>query len=143
MSNPNSGGRETWYRLRDWDRGQTDAERLGAHILAYHGFKDIDPSHPRGGPDGGKDIECSKEGEQWIGACYFPKGQKQFAEIKTKFSSDLESAKKHKPKGFVFITNQELTLGERAELEDIGGDISIQIIHLETLKHALDNPGYW
>src|SRR4051812_41041999 len=111
MSKSNSGGRETWYRLSNWDRGQTDAERLGAHLLAYYGYTDIDPIHPRGGPDGGKDIKCQLDDEPWIGACYFPKGQQSFKSIKEKFDADLVGARKHSLKGFVFITNQELKLG--------------------------------
>ena len=42
-------GRETWFRLLEWDKGQTPAERLAAIILTNEGFRNIDPSHPLGG----------------------------------------------------------------------------------------------
>lgn len=41
-------GRETWFRLLEWDKGQTSAERLAAIILTNEGFRNIDPSHPLG-----------------------------------------------------------------------------------------------
>ena len=46
-------GRETFYRLLEWDKGQAASERLAALILEQEGFRDIDPSHPLGGKDGG------------------------------------------------------------------------------------------
>ncbi len=39
-------GRETFYRLLEWDKGQAASERLAALILEQEGFRDIDPSHP-------------------------------------------------------------------------------------------------
>jgi hypothetical protein len=65
---------ETWHRLREWTTGQA-SEHLAAHILAREGFESLDPSHPLGGPDGGKDAVCKRAGEKWIMACYFPRGQ--------------------------------------------------------------------
>lgn len=41
-------GRETFYRLLEWDKGQAASERLAALILEQEGFRDIDPSHPLG-----------------------------------------------------------------------------------------------
>lgn len=60
-------GRETITELINWDRGQTASERLAGKILKAEGFDDIDPSHPAGGPDGGKDFLCSFNGIKWIG----------------------------------------------------------------------------
>ena len=54
-------GEETWYRLREWTKGQAPAERLGGNILYSEGFVSIDPSHPLGGPDGIKDLKCIKD----------------------------------------------------------------------------------
>ena len=50
------------------------------------------------------------------------------------------SARKHSPHGVVFVTNQELRLSERAELESRGGDIEVDIFHLERVAHVLDKP---
>jgi hypothetical protein len=111
------GGRETWNRLRDWDKGQTDSERLSARILNLAGFKEVDPIHPRGGKDGGKDIICIKDGIKFIGACYFPRGQKDFSDILKKFEGDLKGVSKNGASGMAFITNQELKNSERKKLE--------------------------
>ena len=83
-------GRETWYRLLEWDKGQTPAERLAAIILSGEGFRNVDPSHPLGGKDGLKDMVLSYQAKKWIGAVYFPRGQQDFAEIKKKFTHDLD-----------------------------------------------------
>jgi hypothetical protein len=47
---------ETWHRLREWTKGPSVSERLAAQILLHEGFVDLDPSHPLGGRDGGKDV---------------------------------------------------------------------------------------
>ncbi len=36
-------GRETWFRLLEWDKGQTPAERLAAIILGSFSCLDILP----------------------------------------------------------------------------------------------------
>ena len=46
---------ETWHRLRDWTNGQGPSERLAGLVLLSERFTDLDPSHPLGGRDGGKD----------------------------------------------------------------------------------------
>jgi hypothetical protein len=55
---------ETWHRLREWTNGQAPSERLAAQILINQGFSDVDPSHPLGGKDGGKDAIAKKDGKQ-------------------------------------------------------------------------------
>ncbi len=130
-------GDETWNRLLNWTKGQK-SERLAAHILSSDGFKSIDPSHPLGGKDGLKDIISMKNNLQWIAAAYFPRGQKNFTEIKKKFISDIKGIKKNKVSGLAFVTNQELTLRERKELKDIGKPYTIEIFHLERVGHILD-----
>lgn len=133
-------GSETWARLRDWDRGQAPAERLSSHILRVEGFQNNDPSHPLGGPDGLKDIICLKDGKKWIGAAYFPRGQQAFSDIRKKFKSDLEGTQANEINGIVFVTNQELALGERKELKKIAGDVGVEIYHLERISSILDSP---
>lgn len=132
-------GEETWYRLREWSKGQSPAERLAGNILYSEGYLSIDPSHPLGGPDGIKDLICTKEGLSWIGACYFPRGQKSFNDIKDKFLHDLEGVEKNGVEGLIFITNQEITLSERSTLKRLT-KYNVEIYHLERISSILNNP---
>src|SRR5680860_1062521 len=133
-------GDETWNRLLNWSKGQKSSERLSAHILSSEGFKSLDPSHPLGGKDGLKDIVSLKENLQWIGAAYFPRGQKRLSEIKTKFLDDLKGVARNKVSGLAFVTNQELSLSERKELKSLGKPHMIDVFHLERIAHILDSP---
>jgi len=129
--------------LLEWDRGQTDSERLVARILATEGYEAIDPSHPLGGRDGGKDIICKRDGESWVVGIYFPRGKKDFSEIYEKFKSDFAKTEASGSAGFAFFTNQELTLSERAKLEDKAANRWVDIYHLERIASCLDSPnGY-
>ena len=143
MNQRRAGGRETWHRLREWDKAQSESERLAARLLSIEGYNGIDPSHPLGGPDGGLDILCKKDGQKCIIAVYFPRGQMGFREIQEKFEGNLAKASAHDAMNFVFFTNQELTLGERVKLEDLAPPIAVDIYHLERIASCLDNPsGY-
>jgi hypothetical protein len=136
-------GRETWHRLLNWEKGQSASETLSAQILGIEGYKDIDPIHPRGGKDGGKDILCTKDGIKFIAACYFPRGEKSFKEISTKFDKDLAGANKNNAEGIAFVTNQELKNSERKSLEKKAGSIKLDVFHLERIALILDSPqGY-
>lgn len=135
-----SDGDETWSRLLHWTRGQKASERLAAHLLASEGFKSIDPGHPLGGKDGVKDIVALKDNIQWIAGCYFPRGQISFKNIKEKFIKDLKGVDPEVISGFVFITNQELRLGERKVLIELGRPCKVDILHLERLTHILNTP---
>ncbi len=141
--NRRPSGRETWHRLRDWDKGQADSERLAARLLAIEGYENIDPSHPLGGKDKGKDALCRKDGRSTVIAVYFPRGQQAMKAITDKFTADLDAAKGLGAEGFTFVTNQELPLGEREALEDLGKPLAVEIFHLERLAASLDTPrGY-
>lgn len=133
-------GDETWLRIKMWLKGQKAAERLSAHILAAEKFESVDPSHPLGGRDGLKDIVCTKDDINWIAACYFPKEQKSFKDLKSKFTEDFKGVEKNDVEGFIFITNQELTLGQRSELLKHSNAIEIEIYHLERISHILNRP---
>ena len=133
-------GRETFYRLLEWDKGQAASERLAALILEQEGFRDIDPSHPLGGKDGGKDMLCEFNGFKWIGAAYFPRGQQNFSAIKKKYRHDLEGAYRNGAKGIAFITNQELSLMERKTLEETDEALDVRIYHLERIANILNMP---
>jgi hypothetical protein len=131
---------ETWYRLRNWQGSQAEEERMSGQILAADGYESIDPSHPLGGPDTGKDARCKKDGDLWIMAAYYSRGERTLREIEDKLVSDIESARKHSPVGVAFVTNQELRLAERVTLEECGGDLKVDIFHLERIAHILDQP---
>lgn len=131
---------ETWHRLREWTDGPTRAERLAAQVLIREGFKSIDPSHPLGGPDGGRDAICGKDGEPWVMAVYFPRGLQPFAEIERKFLHDLQGARSNRAKGMAFVTNQEIRLAERKILAESARPELLELFHLERLTTILDSP---
>lgn len=133
-------GDETWIRLTTWIKGQKPAERLAAHILNSEGYELIDPSHPLGGRDGLKDLVCKKNDINWIVACYFPRSPKSFREIKSKFIDDFQGIEKNNAEGMIFVTNQELTLGQRKELKELSTDYEIEIYHLEKMAYLLNTP---
>ena len=131
---------ETWHRLREWTNGQPRSERLAAQILISEGFQGLDPSHPLGGPDGGKDAICSYDENEWVMAVYFANGKKKISEIKKKLQDDIAVAVKHEPHGIVFVTNQELTLSQRQDFKKIAEPLKLEIFHLERITSILDSP---
>lgn len=135
----------TTILLASWEKGSADAERLCADLLRIDAFDDVDPQHPLGGPDGGKDILCTKDGNTFVAAVYFPRESVKFAATKNKFTSDLDGSLKHNRRGFIFLTNQDLTVGERSDLEKIAASKGKRclIYHRERLRVMLDSPqGY-
>lgn len=140
MSIRQRAGRETWSRLRDWDRGQADSERLAAQILRVEGYTAIDPSHPLGGRDGLKDVVCVCNGIKWIGASYFPRGKKEYRAIKKKLLQDAKGVKANDAQGMAFVTNQELKVSERKDLTACASDIQVELFHLERITSILDSP---
>lgn len=136
-------GDETWARLLGWMKGSKEAERLSAQILRAEGYSSIDPSHPLGGPDGLKDVTCRKDNLIWIGASYFPRGQKSPRTITAKFKHDLEGIKTNNAQGIAFVTNQELSLGQREGLKKLGGTIEVDLFHLERISGILDSPAFY
>lgn len=128
--------------LSFWTRSSANAELLSAQVLLKEGFKCLDPSHPLGGPDGGKDALAHKDGRKWVMAVYFPKANVSYSDIKKKFTGDLEGVDTNRAQGFVFVTNQEITLAQRHELSDLAStDVLVEIYHLVRLQTVLDQPG--
>ncbi|WP_213803747.1 Fic family protein [Granulicella sp. dw_53] len=127
--------------LRGWVGGNVNAERLAGAILALEGYRQIDPQHPLGGPDGGKDILCTKGGRSYVGAVYFPVGDKSLAAIKKKFNADLKGAKASKVDGIVFVTNQALSQKQRGTLNALalGQSLLCEPIHRERMRVLLDS----
>jgi len=130
---------ETWRRLLSWTAGQGPAERLAAQALYAEGYENVDPSHPLGGPDGGKDALARKDGLLWAMAAYFSRDQRNFSEIKAKFIADVANASATTADGVVFVTNQELRLAERRSLK-AAVKVPVDLIHLERLTAILDRP---
>lgn len=133
--------KNTYQVLLHWDKGQTFAERMVAKLLDLEGHSEIDPQCPMGGPDGKKDILCSKNGKNFVVGCYFPNGQKDLKVITEKFSDDYKGLAKNNADGFIFVTNQKITPGERLDLTS--KHPSSEIFHGERVCSALDSPkGY-
>jgi hypothetical protein len=131
---------ETQKRLLDWGYQQLSSERLAEQILDPEGYKDIDPSHPLGGPHGCRDGECTRDSEKGVWAVHFPRGQQKLKDIGDKLAADIDAARKHNPRFLVFVTNQEIRLAEHARLRSLGGDIRIDLFHLERVAGILDRP---
>lgn len=131
---------ETWHRLREWTNGQPPSERMAAQILLHEGYTNLDPSHPLGGRDGTKDAICQKDGQRWVMAVYFPRGQKSFNDIEEKFLNDLKGVQSNKVDAIAFVTNQELRLAEREALCKAAGVVSVDLFHLEKITAILDQP---
>ena len=130
---------ETFHRLQEWTDGQAQAEKLAAQILYAEGFRDVDPSHPFGGPDGLKDALAAKDGKRWVMAAYFPRRQKPFGEIERKFAHDLAGIAANAADGIAFVTNQELTLSQRETLAAMTSG-PVELMHVYRVVTVLDRP---
>jgi hypothetical protein len=112
-------------RLKGYlDTNQLQRERMCVAVLAIDKrFSNVRPRHPRGGPDRGRDIDATFQGEQKaFGAIGFVNQANDSREhkrkAKKKFADDLKSALNAEPdlKAFVFFTNVNLTAAEKDEL---------------------------
>ncbi len=131
---------ETWHRLREWTNGQGPSERLAAQVLLGDGYENLDPSHPLGGPDGGKDALCRKDGRTLVMAVYFPRGQQTLSAIRKKLVDDLHGVASNGADALVFVTNQELSLGDRDALKLAAGSVGVELFHLDRVTTILDQP---
>jgi hypothetical protein len=73
-------------------------------------------------------------------AVYFPKGKKGITSIKQKFLDDLLGVSKNGAGAMAFVTNQEITLKQRAMLVKAAKGTKVQIYHLERIATILDQP---
>ena len=129
--------------LKDWRYGQTQAERLCAGLLNIDGYESVDPQSPLGGPDGLKDLICTRNNIRWIAACYFPPTAPDFRGIMVKFENDLVGVTKNNAQGFIFFVNQPLTPGKCTNLSKLAQPYDSEIYHLERIRALLDFPsGY-
>ena len=115
------------------------SERLSAGILHLERYESVDPQHPLGGRDGGKDVIFLKEGERWIGACFFPPTEPSFTDIKNKFQDNVKGVKANDGKGIAFFVNQHLTISERNELLALSDGLMAEIYHVERIRGILDD----
>jgi hypothetical protein len=133
------------------DTNQLYREQMCRAILSVDKrFTDVRPRHPRGGRDGGRDIEAIYRDEQIaFGAVGFVNqandSEEQKRTIKTKFEDDLKSAisADRKPTVFIFFTNVNLTIGEKETLQGIAkinGMTYCDIMDRERLRIVLDSP---
>ncbi|MGL4231544.1 MAG: hypothetical protein ACRCWJ_09265 [Casimicrobium sp.] len=138
-------------RLKSYlDTNQLARERLALAVLALDKrFSDVRPRHPRGGPDGGRDIEALFCGESLAyGAVGFVNqaddSREKKKSIEKKFSEDLVVALSNDPAptAFVFFTNVNLTSAEKNKLVDSAkkrGMLDCEIFDRERLRIVLDS----
>jgi hypothetical protein len=140
---------ETDERLKSFlDTNQLARERLCLALLSMDKrFSDVRPRHPRGGPDGHRDIGATFRGsETAFGAVGFLNQANDSDEhrkrSRRKFEDDLQTAlSEHKIKVFVFFTNVNLTLADKSEMETSARSKGItycDILDRERLRILLD-----
>lgn len=113
-------------------------------------FSNVRPRHPRGGPDGGRDIEALfKDSLLVFDAVSFNNqandSNEQKTQRKSKFKDDAESAlsTENTPEYYIFMTNINLTIGEKGELIEFAKDKglkSCEVFDRERLRIAWDSP---
>lgn len=142
---------ETEERLRSWlDTNQAARERLCMALLGLdRRFSNVRPRHPKGGRDGGCDIEAIyKETEKATVAVAFKNGANDSAaqkkSIEAKFDDDAKKGRlaEPQPSMFVFFTNLAFTVREKEALKKKAlkqGYADCEIMDRERMRLALDN----
>ena len=143
---------DTDEKLKSYlDTNQLHREQMCRAILAADPrFTDVKPRHPRGGPDGGRDVDAVFRNDQaTFGAVGFVNqandSEEQKKKIAKKFNDDLTRALEENDKlpVFVFMTNVNLTLGEKSthiKTAKSSGLKHCEIFDRERLRIALDSP---
>jgi len=143
---------ETDERLKSYlDTNQLGREQLCRDVLSVDPrFDEVTPRHPRGGPDGGRDLEARyRQRHLTFGAVGFINQATDSSENKraarAKFQSDLRRAlsAEPKPECFVFFTNINLSVTEKDELVKSAlaeGLTYCEVMDRERLRIALDGP---
>ena len=139
-------------RLKNFlDTNQLHREQMCLAILSIDSrFIDVRPRHPRGGPDGGRDIEAVFKNDQIaFGAVGFVNQADDSAEKKTrvfeKFKEDVQAAisANPTPSALFFLTNINCTAGEKDELivhAKAKGFQYCEIYDRERMRIILDSP---
>lgn len=143
---------QTDERLKSYlDTNQMHREQLCLAVLALDKrFTNVRPRHPRGGPDGGRDIEAQFRGAD---LAYCAVGfvnqaadiEEKRKTIRTKFSDDLNSAWESTPRPsvFIFLTNVNFTVGDKTDFVQQArtkGFTFCDVLDRERLRVALDSP---
>ncbi len=85
---------------------------------------------------------CRRDGRAYVAAVYFPPTTQHFAQVKSKYEADYEGVGRNGADSFIFLTNQRLSVGHRAELLS-SGTAHDQVYHLERILGVLNSPlGY-
>lgn len=138
-------------RLKSYlDTNQLHREQMCLAVLALDKrFTEVRPRHPRGGPDGGRDIEAIfRGGQQAFGAVGFTNqaddSEPKKAAIRRKFLDDLDAALQATPAPlvFVFFTNVNFTVSEKDNLIASArekGLVHCEIFDRERVRIALDS----
>lgn len=146
-----SGSQLTEERLRNWlDSNQVQRERLCIALLSLNKtYSSIKPRRPKGGPDGGRDIEAIYQGRFIAyGAVGFRNSVSDSPDdkrwVQKKFSDDLLSALKTNKelKAFIFFTNIDLTPAEEESLileAKSQGVLFTEVFYRERLRILLDS----
>ncbi len=142
---------ETDERLKSYlDTNQLSREQLCQAVLALDKrFTDVEPRHPRGGPDGGRDLQALFNREHLaFAAVGFLNQANDSSEQKrravSKFEDDLAAAVSSEPapRVFVFFTNTNLTVGEKdacIEKAKKAGLFHSEIFDRERIRIHLDS----
>ncbi len=119
-------------------------------MLSDKRFSAVTPRHPRGGPDGGRDIEAIfQNARKAFGAVGFVNSACDSAtekvEVRNKFKADLMRALSadNSLQVFVFFTNVSLTVGEKEDLVALAKAKGIKVAEVfdrERFRIALDSP---
>ncbi len=143
---------QTDERLKSYlDTNQLGREQLCRSVLALdRRFSEVRPRHPRGGPDGGRDIDAVfRQTQRTFCAVGFVNQANDSAQekkaIRKKFQADLKSAldAETKPEVFVFLTNINLTVREKSALTKQATKAGLQhaeVMDRERIRITLDSP---
>ncbi|MCP4363568.1 MAG: hypothetical protein GY796_36680 [Chloroflexi bacterium] len=147
-----NGPKLTEERIRNHlDSNQVMRERMCLALLPLLGpYTHERPRRPKGGPDGGRDIEAVYQGAIPVwGAVGFKNGggvdDSTRADAEHKFKTDLDRALEENPSlvAFVFFTNVDLTPTRIELLKTYTQRKNVNIVDIfdmERLRHALDSP---
>lgn len=127
---------------------QASRERMCIAVLGLdRNYSDIKPRRPEGGPDGGRDIECHRNGLLCFGAVGFQNNVSDSPDDKRntakKFESDVDAARaaSAEAKAFVFFCNTDMTPTEVKDLSNFAiskGFSLVDIFYRERIRIALD-----
>ena len=145
-----SEGRLTEERLRTWlDGNQPARERMCLQILALdRRYTGVKPRQPKGGPDGGYDLEATFQGTQRaVGGIGFRNSASDDDDdrrwAKSKFEKDLKGAIASAGSFavFVFMTNVRLTVTDKEALRELAQTkgVAAEVLDRENLRLALDS----